>query len=108
MKRGDIVITSLPDDYGKPRPAVIVQSDRLGHLESVLLCPMTSDLVPPEAIRITVAPAPENGLRFPSQIMVEKVTALRRSKCREAIGRLDDALIQQLNEALALVAGLAD
>lgn len=108
MKRGDIVISSLPGDHGKPRPAVIVQSDRLNHLESVLLCPMTSDLVPTEAIRITVAPAPENGLRSPSQIMVEKVTAMRRSKCREAIGRLDDPLLQKLDEALALVIGLAD
>ena len=108
MKRGDIVITSLPGDYNKPRPAVVVQSDRLGHSESVVLCPFTSDPVAAEAIRITVAPAPENGLRLPSQIMVEKITALRRSKCSDVIGRLDDAVLLQLDEALALVIGLAD
>lgn len=108
LKRGDIVITSLPGDYGKPRPAVIVQSDRLARSDSVILCPFTSDPVPPEAIRTSVSPAPGNGLRLPSQIMVEKITALRRSKCGAPIGRLDEAALQQLDEALTLVIGLAD
>jgi len=107
LKRGDIVITSLPGDYGKPRPAVVVQSDRLRYLESVLLCPMTSDIVSAEPVRITVSPTPENGLRHPSQIMVEKLTALRRARCGDPVGRLDDALLQRLDEALALVIGLA-
>jgi len=108
LKRGEIVITALPRDYGKPRPAVVVQSDRLAHSESVILCPFTSDPVPPEAVRITVAPTPENGLRVPSQIMVEKITALPRSKCTKPVGRLDETVLEQLDAALALVIGLAD
>ena len=27
MKRGDVVIVSAPGDFGKPRPAVVIQSD---------------------------------------------------------------------------------
>ena len=43
MQRGDLVTVSLQGDYGKPRPALIVQSDLLTDLESVVLCPVTSD-----------------------------------------------------------------
>lgn len=41
MQRGDIVTVSLPRDYGKPRPALVVQSDLLQELDSVLVCPIT-------------------------------------------------------------------
>src|SRR3546814_6541085 len=42
VKRGDIVAVSLQGDYGKPRPALIVQSNLLAALESVVICPITS------------------------------------------------------------------
>src|SRR3546814_17627805 len=41
VKRGDIVAVSLHGDYGKPRPALIVQSNLLGELESLVICPIT-------------------------------------------------------------------
>ena len=72
MKRGDIVAVSLQGDYGKPRPALIVQSNLLTELESVVLCPITSD-VRDAAFRITVDPDNANGLRVLSQVMVDKV-----------------------------------
>jgi mRNA interferase MazF len=40
MKRGDIVIAALRGDSGKPRPAVIIQSNRLVDVDSVRLCPI--------------------------------------------------------------------
>ena len=108
MRRGDIVVTALPRDYKKPRPAIVVQSDRLSGTESILLCPCTSDPVPPHAIRVSIEPSAENGLRIRSQIMVENITAIPRSRCSEVIGRLDAETVDRLNEALALVIGLAD
>jgi mRNA interferase MazF len=107
LKRGDVVITSLPRDHGKPRPAVIVQSDRFLESDGVILCPFTSDPVAPETLRFTLAPTEENGLGVPSQIMVEKLSALPRSKCKKVVGRIDQASLQRLDEALALVIGLA-
>ncbi len=44
MQRGDLVTVSLQGDYGKPRTALIVQSNLLTDLESIVLCPVTSDL----------------------------------------------------------------
>ena len=108
MKRGDIVTVSAPGDYGKPRPAVVVQSDGLDGADSVLVALITSTLRDAPIYRLTVAPTPENGLKVASQIMVEKIAALRRERCGEVIGRLDAEAIETLNAMLAVVIGLAD
>lgn len=108
LKRGDIVTVVLPRGYGKPRPAVIVQSDRLADMPSVLVCPLTSDLGQTEPIRVSVDPTPGNGLRKTSQVMVDKMTSVSRDKCRDVIGSLDAGSIQRIDDALVLVIGLAD
>jgi len=87
MQRGDLVTVSLHGDYGKPRPAVIVQSNLLSDLESVVLCPITSDLRD-AVFRVTIEPNPSNGLRALSQVMVDKLATLPRSKISTAFGRL--------------------
>jgi mRNA interferase MazF len=108
LKRGDLVTAVMAGDYGKPRPALIVQSDRLATLASVLVCPLTSKLSEAEPVRVLVEPTPGNALRAPSHVMVDKLTAVGRERCRDVIGRLDDGPMQRIDEALALVIGLAD
>ena len=48
MRRGDVVLVVLPGDYGKPRPAITVQSDLLNTEDpaSYLVCPLTTTLPP--------------------------------------------------------------
>jgi mRNA interferase MazF len=99
MQRGDLVTVSLQGDYGKPRPALIVQSDLLTDLESVVLCPVTSDLRN-AAFRVTVEPNPANGLRALSQVMVDKLSTLPRTKISEPFGRLDDERMKAIDRAL--------
>jgi mRNA-degrading endonuclease toxin of MazEF toxin-antitoxin module len=41
-----------------------------------------------------------------SLVMVDKVTAVSRSRCRDHIGRLDAAMMEQIDARLALVIGL--
>jgi len=106
--RGDLVVVALPGDYGKPRPAVVIQSDRLTAIPTVIVCPLTSEQVDAPLVRLTIAPSSSNGLRQPSQAMVDKLQAIRRERIGQVIGRLDDELVRQLNEALAFVTGLAD
>ena len=67
MRRGDLVTVSWQGDHGKPRPALVVQTDLLADLESVVLCPVTSDLRN-AAFRVTVEPNPANGLHCLSQL----------------------------------------
>jgi mRNA interferase MazF len=106
-RRGDLVIVSAPGDYGKPRPAVVVQSDRLP-LGNVLVALITTTIVDAPLYRLSIAPTEANGVFEPSQIMVDKLVALPRSKCGQAIGRLDDAARIVLNRMLSTVLGLAD
>lgn len=95
-QRGDLVTVSLQGDYGKPRPALVIQSDLLTDLESVVLCPVTSDLRN-AAFRVTVEPNPANGLRTLSQVMVDKLATLPRTKISEPIGRLDEARMKTVD-----------
>jgi mRNA interferase MazF len=107
MKRGDIVIAVTPGDYGKPRPAAVVQSDIFNPTHaSITLCPITSHLVDAPLFRLSLQPTAENGLEAPSQIMVDKIITIRKEKLRQAIGRLTSAEIDTLNRALYLWLGL--
>ncbi len=108
MKRGDIVTVTAAGDYGKPRPAVIVQSDWLAATDSVLVALMTSTLVDAPLFRLTVDPTPENGLERSSQVMVDKILAVPRAKCGRVIGRLDETRRIALDHMLSVVIGLAD
>jgi mRNA interferase MazF len=104
-QRGDLVSVSLQGDDGKPRPALIIQSDLLADLDSVVLCPITRDLR--NAIfRVTLEPKPGNGLRMLSQVMVDKPATLARTKISEPFGRLDDERMRVIDRTLLLVMGV--
>ena len=104
-RRGDLVTFSLQGDYGKPRPALVVQTDLLAELDSVVLCPVTGALRT-AAFRVTVEPTAANGLRALSQVMVDKISTLPRSKVSEPFGRLDDDRMRAVDKALLLVVGV--
>ena len=108
MKRGDIVTISAQGDYGKPRPAVVVQSDALNAADSVLVALFTSAITDAAQYRLTVAPATSNGLKSPSQVMIDKVLATPRTKCGPVMGCLSAAEMLALNAMLSVMMGLAD
>lgn len=109
MRRGDVVVVAAPGDYGKPRPAVIVQTDALSETYgSVVLCQMTSTIIDAPRIRITIEPRDRNGLRVRSQIMADKPVTVERRRLGRVIGRLNDEEMADLDLALAFVMGLAD
>lgn len=109
MTRGDVVIVAAPGDYGKPRPAVIVQTDALQPAHpSVVICQMTSELLDDADFRVTVEPGADTGLRARSQVMADKPVTVRRDRIGRQIGRLAAAEMSRLNAALAFVMGLAD
>jgi mRNA interferase MazF len=106
VRRGDVAVVVIPGDFGKPRPAVIVQSAALGEATTtVLLCPMSSDVQEFKVLRPIVEPAPENGLRVRSQIMTDKAFPLRREGMRRVIGTLDPLTVERLDRALLVVFG---
>ena len=108
MKRGDVVVIVAPGELGRPRPAVIVQADELGDATTtVLVCPITSDVTEKLPIRPIVEVDEGNGLRIRSQIMTDKMLALRRERLRRVLGSLDTETTNRLDRALLVVLGLA-
>ena len=107
MRRGDLVTVAAPGDYGKPRPALVIQSDLFDELPSVTLCLVTSALRDTPIFRITLDPSPSNGLQRVSQIQVDKVMTVARERIGGVIGRLDDATLLKISRSLAVFFGIA-
>ena len=105
MKRGDLVTVALSGDFGKPRPALVLQSDRHADLDTVVVALLTSDILPTALIRATIEPNAENGLRKTSQVMVDKLMTIRRDKVGPVFGRLSAG---EMNEILRLLGLLFD
>jgi mRNA interferase MazF len=107
MRRGSLVTIAVSGDYGKPRPALVIQSDLFGEVPSVTLCLVTSALREAPLLRITVDPSSENGLQRISQIEVDKIVTVKRERIGQVIGRLDDATLVKVNRSLAAFIGIA-
>ncbi len=96
-----------PGAYGKPRPALIIQSDLFAEHPSVTICLLSSHLQQTPLFRYQVEPHPENGLSVPSQVQVDKIMTLPRTKLGQKIGRLQDRQLQEITRLIALWVGLA-
>jgi mRNA interferase MazF len=107
VKRGEIVTIVLPGANGKPRPALVVQSDYFDALASVTVLPVTSELRAAPLLRIPVDPGTANGLRGKSQIMVDKVQTVPRDKVGATIGKLHEDTLVAVDRALAVFLGIA-
>ena len=107
MRRGDLVTVALQGDQGKPRPALVMQSDHYEALASVTILPITSTLIDAPLLRIAIEPDQHNGLSRSSQIMVDKPQTPLRSRLGPIIGHIDDTTLLSVNRALAVFLGLA-
>ena len=101
--RGSVVVVALPGDYGKPRPALVVQSDLFNQTHaSISVIPLTTTLIDTPIFRLTIEPSPTNGLRALSQLMVDKLTAVRRDRIGDPVGMVDDDKMLHVTRALAV------
>jgi len=107
IRRGDVVTVATSGDFGKPRPALVVQSDQFEATATLTTLLLSGTLVDAPLIRLTVHPTPGNGLRKPSQIMVDKAMTVKRDRLGEPFGRVDDETMISVNRSLALFFGLA-
>ena len=105
--RGAVVTVALQGDLGKPRPALIVQSDLFREHPSVVIIPITSELQDAPLFRLTLEPDADNGLQQLSQLMVDKPQSVSRKRLGKVIGKLPTDKMIELNRALALFIGLA-
>ena len=107
MERGDVVVAALPGDYGKPRPALIIQAGVYSDTMAVVVLPMTSEVEGPAGPRIRIEPSGANGLRIPSRVMVDKPGTISRARLGPRIGTLSSSEMTAVDRALALFLGFA-
>ena len=108
MKRGELYLASAGSGYaGKPRPVLIVQDDALANLDSVVVCPLSSTSPTREPLRIGLRATEATGLDSDSVIMVDKVSAVPKSKIGRRIGAVDRAILRSVTRGLATVLGFA-
>jgi mRNA interferase MazF len=106
VKRGDFVTISIPGDFGKPRPALVIQSDRFAEHASVTVMLVTGTLVDAPLLRVTVAPDEQNGLLKPSHIMIDKAMTVKRDRLGPVFGTASDQAMLQVGRCLAVFMGI--
>lgn len=105
--RGDLVTIVLSGDFGKPRPALVIQANPFSEHTSVTILPIASMLVAAPLLRVTVQPSAENGLQKPSQVMVDKAMTVKYDKVGPAFGCLDVNTLLEVERCLAVFLGIA-
>ena len=107
MTRGDFVTIAMQGDFGKPRPALVIQSDQFNEHATVTVLPVTSTLVAAPLLRVTVQPSLENGLQKASQVMVDKAMTVKRDKVGQAFGHIEADALMEVERCLAVFLGIA-
>ncbi|WP_234889592.1 type II toxin-antitoxin system PemK/MazF family toxin [Agrobacterium vitis] len=97
--------SAVPGDFDRPRPALIIQSDFFSETGTATVLLISSTLVDAPLLRVTVQPSSANGLKKPSQIMVDKAISIRRERLGPAFGRLDDDAMLFVTRSLAVFFG---
>lgn len=99
---------AVQGDFGKARPALVIQSDAFNDTHATITVLLVSgEVVNAPLFRIGVEPSPGNGLQKSCQIQVDKPMTLKREKIGAIIGHMDDATMLRVNRALAVWMGLA-
>lgn len=105
--RGDFVTIAMQGDFGKPRPALVIQSEKFDEHATVTVLLVSSTLIDAPLFRVTVQPSTENGLQKPSQVMVDKAMTLKRDRLGTPFGTIDSGELLQIERCLAVFLGIA-
>lgn len=109
MKRGDIVVLNLGNNIGKPRPALIIQADLLNEsrvLTTTIVIPLTSTLLNMEFMRYTIEPTATNGLTKTSEVMIDKISQVKKSMVHAVIGHITKKQLDEIEARLLAVLGV--
>jgi mRNA interferase MazF len=107
MRRGDLVTIAMQGEFGKPRPALVIQANQFSEHGSATVLPITSVLVAAPLLRVTVQPSAGNGLQKPSQVMVDKAMTVKRDKLGPAFGSINADALVEVERCLAVFLGIA-
>ncbi|WP_131104677.1 type II toxin-antitoxin system PemK/MazF family toxin [Ornithinimicrobium sufpigmenti] len=107
MRRGELWTVAGGVYASKPRPALIVQDDLFAGTTSVTVAPLTTTLVDAPLLRVPVSADDRTGLQHESQVMIDKITTVRRENVGSRVGRLAPENLVEVERALMAFLGLA-
>jgi mRNA interferase MazF len=107
ITRGAVVTVASPGEFGKPRPALVIQGQFPRNPELITVALITSDLLRVPDIRVRVKPTAANGLRKESEVAVDNIQTFSRPRIGAVIGTLSSETMARIDAALALFLGLA-
>ena len=107
MNRGDLVTIAMQGDFGKPRPALVIQSDQFNEHATVTVLLVSGTLVDAPLLRVVIQPSEINGLQKPSQVMIDKAMTVKRNRLGEAFGSASDEVMLEVGRCLAVFLGIA-
>jgi mRNA interferase MazF len=109
MRRGEIWTVAGGAIYtGKARPAVIIQDDRFDANDSIVVCPLTTDPTSAPIFRLPIPSNTRTGLRAACRLMVDKLTAVPRTRLGTLVGTLSSDELKALNRAVFVFLGLSE
>jgi mRNA interferase MazF len=109
MLRGEVWLVNLDPTIGaeikKTRPAVIVNDDAVGILPLKVIMPITEwrDRYSVAPWMVRLEPDSENGIDKPSAADAFQVRSVAHQRLVRRLGRLSDAMMQEITRALAVV-----
>ncbi|MDD6284503.1 MAG: type II toxin-antitoxin system PemK/MazF family toxin [Firmicutes bacterium] len=113
IKRGDIYYADLSpvvgSEQGGVRPVLIVQND-IGNRYSptVIAAAITSQRDKTNLPTHIKVGADNSGLAKDSIVLLEQVRTIDKQRLKERMGRLDQASMNRVNQALSVSFGLGD
>jgi len=106
VRRGDVIVVAAAGEFGKPRPAVVIQANLSMVNETITFLPITSDLERVPLYRIPIEPTQENGLRRSSEIMADRIQTSTLSRIGGIVGHIDRKTMRRVESALMVHLGL--
>ena len=107
MRRGELWTVAGGVYASKPRPALILQDDVFDATDSVAVLPLTSLHIAAPLIRYLLAADDISGLERDSDVMIDKLTTVRRSNVVYRVGKLTNQQMIEVERLVAVFLGLA-
>jgi mRNA interferase MazF len=107
VRRGEIWTVAGGVYASKPRPALIIQDDRFDVTRSVAVCPLSTVLRDAPLTRVRIEPTEANRLAQRSEIMVDRITTVRRANVGWRVGELTKQDMIRVERSLMVFLGIA-
>ena len=107
LSRGDLVTIAVQGDFGKPRPALVIQANQFNEHATVTVLLVTGTIVNAPLLRVTVQPDEKNGLQKASQVIIDKAMTIKRDKLGAVFGSVSDEVMLKVGRGIAVFFGIA-